>query len=59
MVTDVLSARPKNLFNAFALYLGCVSVDWLLKVHAPFWSGSLFQPGRTLDLAGFTCAVHQ
>jgi hypothetical protein len=31
-----------NLFNAFALYVRYVSVDWLLKVHAPFWSGSFF-----------------
>ena len=31
-----------NLFNDFALCLRCASVDWLVKVHAPFWSGSFF-----------------
>src|SRR5262245_1470182 len=50
---------PNSLFGAFALYFGCVSVVGLLKVHAPFWSGTPFHAGRTLGLAGFTDASHQ
>jgi len=50
---------PNSLFGASALCLGCVSVVGLLEVHAPFWSGALFQAGRTLSLAGFTDASHQ
>ena len=36
-----LTTRSHSLFGAFALYLRCVFVDWLLKVHAPLWSGFL------------------
>ena len=54
-----LKAKPYNLFIAFAMYLGCVPVDLLLKVHAPFWAGVLCRPGGTLGLARFAYAFHQ
>jgi hypothetical protein len=34
-------------------------IDWLLKVHAPLWSGLFFYLRRTMSLAGITHAVHQ
>lgn len=51
--------RPHSLFSTFALCLRCVSGVRLVKVHAPFRSGSIIQLRRTLVFAGFTHAVHQ
>ena len=52
------------LANAHAVRAAIWSVarcalDWLLKVHTPFWSEASFYVRRTVDLAGISHALHQ
>ena len=40
--------------GSFALHVRYVSVDWLLKVHAPFWSGPFFLTRANIG----SCRLH-
>src|SRR5262245_9451902 len=47
----------RSISKQFERWERCAS-DWLLKVHAPFWSVAFFYIRRTVDFAGFSNALH-